>query len=185
MATILLAKSATFGKKPSQAQSGIGLNEILYEQGFLSREQKKETVDLHRGLETLDDFQIYFGKYQSNPRRCPKCGFKEMIPNEKMTDVNIAVEMMTDAFQDRFDTALLISADSDLSAPVKSIKSLFPDKRIVIAFPPQRHSVELQKQAHATIPIGRANVAKSIFPSEVQKSDGFILKCPESWMSES
>lgn len=33
-----------------------------------------------------------------------------------MTDVNIAVEMMRDAFQDRFDAALLISADSDLVA---------------------------------------------------------------------
>ena len=34
-----------------------------------------------------------------------------MAPIEKMTDVNIAVELMQDAFQDAFDTAILISAD--------------------------------------------------------------------------
>ncbi|MFN0158883.1 MAG: NYN domain-containing protein, partial [Bacteroidota bacterium] len=104
-------------------------------------------------------------------------------PNEKMTDVNIAVEMMNDAFQDRFDTALLVSADSDLTAPIKSIRSLFPNKRIVIAFPPQRHSLELTKQAHACFTLGRANLAKSMFPLEVQKSDGFILKCPDRWLN--
>jgi uncharacterized LabA/DUF88 family protein len=31
-----------------------------------------------------------------------------------MTDVNIAVELMQDAFQNKFDTALLVTANSDL-----------------------------------------------------------------------
>ena len=104
-----------------------------------------------------------------------------MVPNEKMTDVNIAVEMMSDAYQDLFDTALLVSADSDLTAAVLAIKNLFPKKRVVVAFPPQRHSAQLQRLAHGFLQIGRANVAKSVFPDVVQKVDGFVLHRPAEW----
>ena len=38
-----------------------------------------------------------------------------------MTDVNIAVEMLTDVFQDKLDKALIISADSDLAGPIRKV----------------------------------------------------------------
>ncbi len=104
-----------------------------------------------------------------------------MISSEKMTDVNIAVEMMSDAYQENFDTALLISADSDLTAPIMLIKNLFPEKRVIVAFPPLRHSVQLQILAHGYLQIGRANLAKSVFPDIVQKGDGYILQRPIEW----
>jgi len=43
-----------------------------------------------------------------------------------MTDVNIAVEMMADTFQNHLDTALLLSADSDLVGSINTIKGLIP-----------------------------------------------------------
>ncbi len=147
---------------------------------YPAEKQRRQSTFIE-ALETLDNFEIFYGKYQPNPRRCGKCGFKEYVPNEKMTDVNIAVELMTDAFQDAFVTALLLSADSDLTAPVRSIRRLFPDKKIMLAFPPQRFSAELTKHASAYFVIGRANIAKSVFPDEVQKADGFILKKPARW----
>jgi hypothetical protein len=48
--------------------------------------------------------------------------------HEKMTDVNIAVELLTDAFQDSFDVALLISADGDLwSDQSRKSNACFPE----------------------------------------------------------
>lgn len=132
-------------------------------------------------LETLNDFRIYYGHYQANPQWCRKCGNKVMLPNEKMTDVNIAVEILTDAYQDLFDVALLVSADSDLSAPILAIKSLFPDKRVIVAFPPHRHSAQLQRLAHAHLQIGRATLAKSLFPGKIARAGGFILEKPSEW----
>lgn len=132
-------------------------------------------------LGTLRDFQIHYGKYQLNPRRCDNCGFQDSVPSEKMTDVNIAVELLADAFQDRFDTALLISADADLVPPVRTTRRLFPAKRVVVAMPPNRNSVELTKAASAYFRIDRRPVAKSLFPPEVRKPDGFVLKCPPTW----
>lgn len=98
-----------------------------------------------------------------------------------MTDVYIAVELLTDAFQDLYDTALLISADSDLTPPLTAMRRLFPGKRAVVAFPPNRTSQELKIVASGYFIIGRRNIAKSLFPLEVQKPNGFVLKCPERW----
>lgn len=142
--------------------------------------QKRQSTFIE-ALETLSNLKIFYGKYQLNPRECPNCGFKDKVPNEKMTDVNIAVEMFSDAINDEFDIALLLSADSDLVPPVKAIKNTFAQKRIVVAFPPKRSSVELENIAHACLHIGRANFARSLFPDKVRKADGFILQRPSTW----
>jgi len=132
-------------------------------------------------LETLDDFQIYYGHYISGTIECNKCGNIIPKPSEKMTDVNIAVEMLGDAFQDLFDKALLISADSDLTGPIRKMRQLFPAKKVVVAFPPARYSFSLEKVANASFIIGRKKIADSLFPDEVIKADGFVLKRPENW----
>ena len=161
--------------------------ELVFTKYFTSRvsytpEKERRQSAFLEALETLDEFRIYYGHYQANPQICKKCGNKVMIPSEKMTDVNIAVEILTDAYQDMFDTAILVSADSDLTAPVLAIKNQFPDKRIIIAFPPQRHSVQLERLAHGSLQIGRAILAKSVFPNRVPKADGFILQKPAEWI---
>ena len=121
------------------------------------------------------------GSTRSETKTCRGCGASYQTYNEKMTDVNIAVEVMADAFQDRFDTALLISADSDLTAPVTTTLRLFPGKRVVAAFPPARSSEELKKVVSAYFTIGHGVFAKSLFPEQVQRTDGFVLTRPSSW----
>lgn len=143
--------------------------------------QKRQSIYIE-ALETLSDFSIFYGHYQLNPRECGKCGFTDHVPNEKKTDVNIAVEMLSDAFQDKFDMALLISADSDLVPVLKCIKTLFPNKRIVIAFPPKRYSAEIAAEAHAYFTILKHALNLSLFPQQVQTRTGFTLNCPSSWL---
>jgi uncharacterized LabA/DUF88 family protein len=98
-----------------------------------------------------------------------------------MTDVNIATRILVDSFQNKFDTAFLISGDTDLIPPIREIKSLFPKKRIVVAFPPGRHNISLQNQAHASFIIGRKKLLDSQLPEEVTKPDGFTLRRPDEW----
>jgi len=132
-------------------------------------------------LSTLANLKIYYGSYQDNHIECRRCGNIFPKPSEKMTDVNIAVEMLTDAFLDRYDKAILVSADSDLSAPIRKIKELFPKKLIVVAFPPARFSYHLSKLADATFTIGRKKLVDSLFPDVVKKKNGYILKRPPRW----
>ena len=172
---VALAKSLL---KPDQT-----LQQVKY---FTSRislppEKAKRQNEFIEALETLPELSIYYGKYQTNYITCKNCGQKIYKPNEKMTDVNIAVEMLADAFLDRFDVAILISADSDLTGPIRHINKLFPEKQVVIAFPPLRSSLELQKIASGSFTIGRRKFEKSVFPDEVTKKDGHVLKRPDRW----
>lgn len=146
-----------------------------------SPEKEKRQSTYIEALETLSNLEIFYGKYQLNPRKCPKCGFEDLVPNEKMTDVNIAVEMFSDAVKDKFDIALLLSADSDLKPAIEAIKNTRSRKRIVVVFPPGRASDELTKVAHAYLTIGRAKLAQSLLPPKIRKEDGHILTCPSSW----
>jgi uncharacterized LabA/DUF88 family protein len=160
---------------------------LLYTKYFTSRvsnnaeKQKRQNIFID-AVCTQPQVKIFYGKYQMNPRVCNSCGVSELIPNEKMTDVNIAVELLADAFSDAFDTALLISADSDLVAPVRKVRSLFPQKKIVACFPPGRYSDDLKNAADISMHIGRRIIAESQFPDEViRTADGFVLRRPSRW----
>src|SRR2546425_687999 len=59
---------------------------------------KRQTVYLD-ALQTLPNLSVFYGRYQMNLFKCRNCAVVHQIPNEKMTDVNIAVELMQDAFQ--------------------------------------------------------------------------------------
>jgi uncharacterized LabA/DUF88 family protein len=147
-----------------------------------SDKQRRQSTYLD-ALGTLDKntFKMAFGKYQDNPTFCNRCNSSFIVSSEKMTDVNIAVAMMEDAFSNEFDTAILVSADSDLCGPVRAIRRLFPAKRVVVAFPPQRRSAELEKDATATFVIGKGKLAASQFPPVVSGKNGFQLLRPSKW----
>lgn len=132
-------------------------------------------------LAALPDFRIFYGHYLEKSMTCQRCGACWRAHEEKMTDVNIAVELVVDAFTDRFDTALLVSGDSDLTAPVETVRRLFPQKTVIVAFPPERTSKRLEKAATATFIIGRKKLADSQFPDQVGKADGFVLQRPQKW----
>jgi uncharacterized LabA/DUF88 family protein len=138
---------------------------------------KRQTTYIE-AIVTFNDTSLFFGQYQMTPRACRNCGYVYDVPQEKMTDVNIAVELLQDAFQDAFDTALLISADSDLIAPLRAVKRLFSEKRIIVACPPGRFSVNLCKAASAYFQIDRIPIARSQFPEGVRKASGFVLRRP-------
>jgi uncharacterized LabA/DUF88 family protein len=148
----------------------------------------KQPADRHKrqatyleALQTLSNFHIYYGHFLSDTVTCQSCGHAYPTYHEKMTDVNIATELMADAFQDAFDTALLVSADSDLVRPVQAVRRLFSRKRIVVVFPPGRHSNALKRAAHAYTHIGRNILSKSVFPDRITKPDGFVLQRPGRW----
>ena len=132
-------------------------------------------------LRTIPDFRIIYGHYLHNQQKCRKCGATWIVPEEKMTDVNIATELMVDAFQNSLDTALVVSADSDLSGPIEAVHRIFPDKRVVVFFPPGRSSKRLMQVAHAFVKIRRNKLAQSQFPTQVTTPDGIIIQRPTTW----
>ncbi len=98
-----------------------------------------------------------------------------------MTDVNIAVELMGDAQDNAFDTAIIVSGDSDLARPVEALRRRYPEKRVIADFPPNRNSFRLRQAATASFVIGRRRVSASLLPEQVVKDDGHVLVKPPHW----
>ena len=132
-------------------------------------------------LETLQDLYIHYGKYIPKDQTCLNCGATWQTYEEKMTDVNIAVEMLCDVHNQAFDTAIVVSGDSDLTGPVTAVRSRYPNKQVIVAFPPGRVSKDLCQVATASFVIGRKKLADSQLPDRVIRSDGYVLARPPSW----
>ncbi len=142
--------------------------------------QKRQTTYIE-ALESVG-IKIYYGHYQTDTTECRQCGNIWPTFHEKMTDVNIATQMMIDAYQDKYDMAMIISGDSDLVPPIKAIHELFKHKRVFVAFPPKRHNASVSLVANGSMMIGRKKLVDSLFNKEVPKKDGFILKKPKEWI---
>lgn len=135
-------------------------------------------------LEALDEHcsvKAILGHYLPKSITCRHCSASWQTFEEKRTDVNIAIEMLADAQSNRFDTAILISADSDLSAPIEKIRLLTPGKRVIAAFPPGRNSTQLQRLVHGSFTIGEAKLRQNQLPEIITKSDGYQLSRPTRW----
>jgi uncharacterized LabA/DUF88 family protein len=173
---------ATSLLKPWQTLAGVHyFTTRIRANGHNRQDMQRQTTYLE-ALATLPDVQQHFGHYLEKPKQCHKCGSQWMDYEEKMTDVNIAVQLLADAFDDNFDTALIISADSDLTTPVQTVRNKFPEKRIIVAQPPGRNSVQLSRAASAAFTISETKVRQSQLAPQVQRADGFILQRPTHWM---
>ncbi|MEM9361741.1 MAG: NYN domain-containing protein [Bacteroidota bacterium] len=90
------------------------------------------------------NFQVIKGKYIDKPIHCTNCKTDFTKPEEKRTDVNIAVNLIGDCALDNVDKLILVTADSDLVPPLEFIKTNYPNKKLRIFFPPTNYSNDLR-----------------------------------------
>lgn len=167
-------------------QSGQQLMTVRYFTARVIRladdpEQSERQQTYLEALETLTDLYIHYGYFLPKRVFCRQCGAVQETYEEKMTDVNIAVELMGDAQDDVFDTAIVISGDSDLAGPIEAIRRRYQEKRVVAAFPPNRVSIRLNQAVNASFVIGRRRISASLLPDRVVKPDGYVLAKPPQW----
>ena len=145
-----------------------------------SSDAKRQT-DYLDVLATLDSLSIHYGHYLPKPLECRSCKQTWTAFEEKMTDVNIAVQLLADAYDNKFDVALLLSADSDLTTPVGFVRERFPGKTVVVAQPPGRNSLHLCRIASHSFTIGEAKFRQSQLPESVATASGFVIQRPNYW----
>ncbi len=143
--------------------------------------KRKRQDTFIEALETLAGLTIHFGHFLSKKRRCARCGASWQTYEEKMTDVNIAVELLSDAQENLFDTAIVISGDSDLVGPICAVLNRFPNKRVIAAFPPKRFSKALRNSATGDIRVTQSILKNSQLPAQIVKPDGHTLNRPPNW----
>ncbi len=133
-------------------------------------------------LRARGGIEIDFGHFLSSTVQCFECGNVWRKNEEKKTDVNVAVRLLEDASDDRFDTAIVVSGDSDLVPPVESVLRRFPRKRVIVAFPPRRRSSQLAQAASAADSIYPQTVRTNRLPDPVRTSGGVDLYAPSGWL---
>lgn len=144
-----------------------------------------------RALATLPRVDIIEGKFKESGVRCriAACTYPGnrilRTPIEKRTDVNIALQMLDDAYQDVCDTLILVSGDSDLVPAVEMVRSRFPMKETVVYVPTRNASrgaaVELRTSAHRHRSLPLELLRKAQFPANVPDGRGGTITKPLGW----
>jgi uncharacterized LabA/DUF88 family protein len=119
------------------------------------------------------------GNFKRKDRECFRCANKWRAPEEKETDVNIALHLLRGAYQDRFDRALLISADSDLAPAIRMVREETPLKDIRVVLPIGLSlSGELSRAAAGKKRCARVkqvHLERSLLPQQVRDDKGSIV----------
>jgi len=118
------------------------------------------------------------GRFQQKSKTCHSCGSSWLEYEEKETDVSLSVSLLEDGINHLYDTALIVSADGDMSPAIRALRRLLPGVRVVAALPPNRRSFGLQAVCDATIPIGMAKVRQSQLPNAVNAGSRILLRPP-------
>ena len=99
---------------------------------------------------------------------------------EKKSDVNIAVEMTSDAYENRADAFVLISGDADHAAALSAVRHRL-GKKTVVFNPHVGECVELRKLSTYYRNIPRDLPAKCQLPYEVTLANGRTIHKPAAW----
>lgn len=123
---------------------------------------------------------VILGRFKEKLRRCYKCKVKYVYHEEKQTDVNICLKIFEDAIEDKFDTAVIVSGDTDFEPVVRSIKQHFPKKRIAFMLPIGANAKTIRNVADYCIKLKRIHIQKNQFPPVVTTPKGEV-EIPDEW----
>jgi len=140
---------------------------------------KKHLFYIH-ALRTVGVKDI-LGKFTLRDRKCPKCLACYQSHEEKKTDINIAITLLGDAILDKFDTALILSGDSDLAPVSNKLHQLCPGKKIGIIVPQNQSAMNLKKHADFFKKIQDRDLKKSLLPEQVTYN-GNVITAPAGWL---
>lgn len=133
----------------------------------------------------IPELSIFFGSFQTHPKMSrlvnPINGKKyaEVYKTEeKGSDVNLSVHLLNDAWLDAYDSAILISNDSDIAEALRLVRLHHPNKSIGLLSPVDSPSAELRKHTIFTKKIRAGVLANSQLPNPIP---GTTLTKPLSW----
>ena len=141
-----------------------------------------------RALRTIPGLEVIYGHFLEHeimmPVANPATGGLKFVrvikTEEKGSDVNIAAHLIHDAYQRRFDTAVLVTNDSDLLEPIRIVRN---ELRLDVGIlNPHKHTTSQVLLKHASFlkQIRTGAIAESQFPHLLSDAKGEIRK-PKAW----
>jgi uncharacterized LabA/DUF88 family protein len=181
-------------------------NDQIVEIAYCTANIKKDHADpekqdrqriYHRALKTIPHLQIYRGRYLPKEVRgflvdpAPGERTKRTVKTfeEKGTDVNIASLLLTDGYDQRYESAVVISNDGDLKMPIELVRTRL-DRPVTVINPVLRRRGKKRSAAlspdplppnAAFIQLRAKHVMESQFPDELVSPKGAALFKPSCW----
>lgn len=110
------------------------------------REDIPEKVGRHREyLKAIEAFGVItnLGHFSKEPKTCNRCQETWKHPTEKETDINLAIKAITDAIDDLYDVAYIVTTDGDQKPTCRILQERFQKKVVTVATPGRRHNMDL------------------------------------------
>jgi len=141
-------------------------------------------VKRHKQLITilkLNDINVVYGKFRKIEKKCRLCKKTYQTYEEKQTDVNIAIQLFRSAIQDEYDTAMVMSGDSDLIPSIEAVKDTFPNKQVGVIIPIGRRAELLKQRSDFHMKIKEKHLKSSMFDETVKINENTHITCPSKW----
>ncbi len=147
---------------------------VVYFSAYMNWNQGREAKhrEYVKALEA-SGVKAVMGRFKEKDAYCKNCHTTYKAREEKESDVNIATHFVSDAYENNFDQAFIVSNDSDLLGPIRFVRARFPAKKVKIIAPPlRRHSKELWAIATHRASIKESHLASCLFPEELLDRQG-------------
>lgn len=151
----------------------------------ISRDRQKRYL---QALGSCSRIKVVSGKYQMREVSCrARCRERYEVPEEKKTDVGIAVHMISDAIDKLMDRIILVSGDSDLEPAVEWIRKRYPAIRITVYIPQvpgeskQRRNDTYSRMGVDAKPLPAGDLHRFQFPDKVDLGSGRSVERPKEW----
>lgn len=130
------------------------------------------------------DFKLILGYHKDKSKRCRNCNAKISISEEKQTDINIVLEMFKGAVKKECDLSILVSGDTDMIPVVQAIKSVSPNHKIMVFFPPARKTNQIIGHVDGWRDLSKFEkiFSDSLLPEKIELENKSKLIIPDKWL---
>jgi uncharacterized LabA/DUF88 family protein len=145
-----------------------------------------------KALGTLPKVKIILGKYQERTVTCQARDcmrrLEYQVPEEKKTDVNMAVNLLADAVRGLTDSMVIVSGDSDLEPAVEWVRQNYPPVKITVYIPvlederQQRRNDNYHRMGVTCKPLPLTDIPRHVFPATVRVNENETLTRPAEWI---
>lgn len=139
-------------------------------------------LDYVRALESVG-VNVVMGNFKKKHRQCNKCNTTWIGHEEKESDVNLALYLLDLAYQNAYDKAFLVTADTDLVPAIKMVRSNFPQKEVIALIPKNRfrNAMELRQACNGASRIEESHLERNLFPDSITLSDSCSVTRPTKY----
>jgi uncharacterized LabA/DUF88 family protein len=113
---------------------------VRYFSALITGSTKPNQEAYLKALSTTPLVNVILGRFKDKTVKCGVVGCGNAgtkwfrMPEEKRTDVNVAVFLLDDAYQNTCDQQIIFSGDSDLVPAVNMVRLRHPQMKIIVMF---------------------------------------------------